>query len=76
MAANLIGGYRIGVAIALFAMYPELSPVWRLFVIVGLLGGLTTFSTFSAEVASLILERRIAWALGAVAAHTSSGHFR
>ena len=50
LAANLVGGYLIGVALAVFAQHPGLAPEWRLLVITGFLGGLTTFSTFSAEV--------------------------
>jgi protein CrcB len=53
LAANLLGGYAIGVAIAWFAKHPGLLPEWRLLVITGFLGGLTTFSTFSAEVVHL-----------------------
>lgn len=69
LAANLIGGYLIGIAIAVFAHHPVLSPEWRLFVITGFLGGLTTFSTFSVEVTALIQEGRILWAFGAISAH-------
>ncbi|MDE2388763.1 MAG: fluoride efflux transporter CrcB [Betaproteobacteria bacterium] len=69
LAANLIGGYLIGVALAVFAHHPGLAPEWRLFVITGFLGGLTTFSTFSAEVTTLIQEGRILWAFGAIGAH-------
>lgn len=69
LAANLIGGYLIGVALAVFAHHPGLTPEWRLFVITGFLGGLTTFSTFSAEVTVLIQEGRILWAVGAIGAH-------
>jgi CrcB protein len=50
LAANLAGGYMIGLAIAYFANRPDIAPELRLFVITGFLGGLTTFSTFSAEV--------------------------
>ena len=50
LMANLIGGYIIGLAIAYFAQAPEIAPEWRLFIITGFCGGLTTFSTFSAEV--------------------------
>jgi CrcB protein len=50
LAANLLGGYLIGLALGFFAWRSELSPLWRLWVITGFLGGLTTFSTFSAEV--------------------------
>ena len=69
LVANLIGGYLIGVALAVFAHHPVLAPEWRLFVITGFLGGLTTFSTFSAEVTTLIQEGRMLWALGAISAH-------
>ena len=56
LAANLIGGYIIGVAIAFFAASTALAPEWRLFVITGFCGGLTTFSTFSAEIVELLLQ--------------------
>jgi CrcB protein len=68
-AANLIAGYVIGAAIAFFAKYPELSVEWRLFVITGLMGGLSTFSTFSAEVTTHIQQGRIEWAAAEVAIH-------
>jgi len=48
LVANLVGAYLIGVALAIFAANPQLAPEWRLFVVTGFLGGLTTFSTFSA----------------------------
>ena len=63
LAANLIGGYLIGVAIAAFQAIPELDPFWRLLLITGFLGGLTTFSSFSAEVVSFLLAERYALAL-------------
>jgi fluoride exporter len=69
LAANLLGGYLIGLAIALFAGYPGLAPEWRLMVITGFLGGLTTFSTFSAEVTVLLQEGHLAWAGLAVSIH-------
>lgn len=69
LAANLIGGYLVGVAIALFAALPDLSPQWRLFVITGFLGGLTTFSTFSAEVVTQLQQGRAGWALATAAVH-------
>ena len=69
LAANLIGGYLIGLAIAFFASFSALAPEWRLFVITGFCGGLTTFSTFSAETVTLLQQGRTAWALGAMAAH-------
>jgi CrcB protein len=69
LAANLIGGYFIGVAAGLFLQHPEVPPHWRLFVITGLLGGLTTFSTFSAEVVAALQQGRLGWAGGTIAAH-------
>ncbi|MBS0581138.1 MAG: fluoride efflux transporter CrcB [Proteobacteria bacterium] len=69
LAANLIGGYVIGVAIAYFAAVATVPPEWRLFVITGFCGGLTTFSTFSAEIVGMLMEGRPGWALGAAAAH-------
>src|SRR5579872_2809058 len=61
LAANLIGAYVIGVAIAVFAKFPALAPEWRLFVVTGFCGGLTTFSTFSAEVVALLQQRQPVW---------------
>ena len=69
LAANLIGGYLIGVALVFFTHQVHLPPEWRLFVITGFLGGLTTFSTFSAEVMRLLQDGRLAWAGAAMAAH-------
>jgi fluoride exporter len=69
LAANLIGGYVVGVAVAGFATYPALPPEWRLFVITGFCGGLTTFSTFSAEVVTLMQQGRAAWAMATAAVH-------
>ncbi len=69
LAANLVGGYLIGLAVAFFASFSALAPEWRLFVITGFCGGLTTFSTFSAEIVTLLQQGRTAWALGAMAAH-------
>ena len=63
LAANLIGGYLIGVAIAAFQAMPELDPVWRLLLITGFLGGLTTFSSFSAEVVEFLMAGRYRLAL-------------
>jgi fluoride exporter len=54
LSANLVGAYLIGIALAVFAAQPSLSPAWRLFVVTGFLGGLTTFSTFSAESVALL----------------------
>lgn len=69
VAANLGGGFIIGIAVAFFANNPALSPAWRLLVITGFLGGLTTFSTFSAEAMSLLQNGEYAWALGHTALH-------
>jgi len=69
LAANLIGGYVIGMAVAFFASFPALPPEWRLFIITGFCGGLTTFSTFSAELVTLLQEGRALSACGAIAAH-------
>jgi CrcB protein len=64
LAANLIGGYLVGVAVGAFQAMPQLDPVWRLLLITGFLGGLTTFSSFSAEVVALLLDGRVLLALG------------
>jgi CrcB protein len=69
LAANLIGAYLVGVAIALFANNPGWAPEWRLLVITGFLGGLTTFSTFSAEVTTLVQQQRLLMAGAAIATH-------
>ena len=69
LAANLVGGYLVGLAIAFFATYAAIAPEWRLLVITGFCGGLTTFSTFSAELVTLLQQGRAAWALAAAAAH-------
>lgn len=69
LTANLIGGYVIGVAVAYFAQAPEIAPEWRLLIVTGFCGGLTTFSTFSAEVVTLLQQGRLNWAMGTVAVH-------
>jgi CrcB protein len=69
LAANLIGGYVVGVAMAFFATYTAVAPEWRLLVITGFCGGLTTFSTFSAELVTLMQQGRASWALAAAAVH-------
>lgn len=69
LAANMIGGFIIGLAIAYFAQSPTLPPEWRLFIVTGFCGGLTTFSTFSAEVVTLLQEGQLAWAMGTMGIH-------
>jgi fluoride exporter len=69
LIANLSAGYIIGLAVAFFARYPDVPLEWRLFVITGILGGLSTFSTFSAEVTAHLQAGRIGWALGEIAVH-------
>ena len=66
---NLIGGFLVGVAVAFFTRHPGLAPEARLAVITGFLGGLTTFSTFSAEVVSLVGNGEYLWALGTAGTH-------
>jgi len=69
VAANLIGGLLVGVASAFFTHNTALPPEWRLLIITGFLGGLTTFSTFSIEVVTLIGRHEYWWALGASSVH-------
>ncbi|WP_341646823.1 fluoride efflux transporter CrcB [Thauera sp. SDU_THAU2] len=71
LAANLIAGYVVGLAMAFFAQMPSLSPEWRLLVITGFCGGLSTFSTFSAEIVHLLQRGLYAGAMGAVAIHVA-----
>ncbi len=67
--SNMVGGYCIGIAIAFFGNNPNVSPDWKLFIITGFLGGLTTFSSFSAEVVGLIQRGELSWALGTALLH-------
>ncbi|RYF09367.1 MAG: fluoride efflux transporter CrcB [Oxalobacteraceae bacterium] len=67
--ANLLGGFLVGFAVTYFTQHAQLSVEWRLLVITGFLGGLTTFSTFSAEVAMLISQGQMRWAALSIAAH-------
>lgn len=69
LAANLLGGYLVGVAVAVFAQHPGLAPEARLLIITGFLGGLTTFSTFSAESVHLLTRGEYAWAAAHVGLH-------
>ena len=69
LVANLLGGYLVGVAVAVFQMQVEVSPEMRLFIITGFLGGLTTFSSFSAEVVALAQRAEYGWAVGTISLH-------
>ena len=68
LAVNVVGGWLIGLAIGWFAVRPDIPDAWRLLAITGFLGGLTTFSTFSAEAVALLLQGR----LGAMALHVGA----
>ena len=69
LAANLIGGYAIGVCVGVFQALPQLDPVWRLALVTGFLGALTTFSSFSAEVVAMLQEARYLLALLTAVTH-------
>lgn len=69
LTANLIGGYLVGIAVAVFQSMPHLDPVWRLAIITGFLGALTTFSSFSAEVVGMLGQQRYLLGFGTAAMH-------
>lgn len=69
LAANLIGGYLVGICVAVFHALPELDPAWRLALVTGFLGALTTFSSFSAEVVAMLGQQRYGLAMGSAALH-------
>ena len=69
LAANLLGGYLVGICVAVFGALPQLDPVWRFALVTGFLGALTTFSSFSAEVVAMLMQQRYALALGTAALH-------
>ena len=69
LAANLVGGYLVGVCVAVFQAQPQIDPVWRLALVTGFLGALTTFSSFSAEVVGMLGQQRYALAMGTAALH-------
>jgi fluoride exporter len=69
LIANMVGGYLVGLAVAFFGNNPQLSPEWRLLIVTGFLGGLTTFSSFSAEVVTMIQRGEFTWALGTALLH-------
>jgi CrcB protein len=69
LSSNLIGGYLIGIAVAYFANHPGVTHEMRLFIVTGFLGGLTTFSTFSAETVGMLLRAQYGWALATIGVH-------
>ena len=69
LAANLVGGYLVGLVVAFFMQHPGLSPEWRLLIITGFLGGLTTFSTFSAETVTLLMRGQYGWSMAIIVTH-------
>jgi CrcB protein len=75
LAANLIGGYLVGVAVGIFHLHSSLDPLIKLFVITGVLGGLTTFSTFSAETVERLISGRAGYALALCFLHLAGSLF-
>lgn len=71
LVANLVAGYLVGLAVAYFSQSPNFSPEWRLLLITGFCGGLSTFSTFSVEIISLMQRGLYGWAMGAIAIHVT-----
>ena len=71
LAANLIGGYLMGIALAVMGHFEALSPEVRLLMTTGFLGGLTTFSTFSAEASTLLAREQLGWAAALIVAHVA-----
>jgi len=69
LTANLIGGDLVGVCVAVFQQLPQLDPIWRLALVTGFLGALTTFSSFSAEVVTMLQQQRYMLALGTASVH-------
>lgn len=71
LAANLVGGLLMGVAMEILTRHTLLPPEARLLLTTGFLGGLTTFSTFSAEIGTLLMRRELAWAAAGIVAHVA-----
>ncbi len=69
LAANVLGGYLVGLAVGVFHINSHFPLAWKLFAITGFLGGLTTFSTFSAEVVERLLAGQPGWAIGLATLH-------
>jgi CrcB protein len=71
LAANLVAGYIVGIAVAYFATADGIAPEWRLLLITGFCGGLSTFSTFSAEIVGLLQQGRLGMAASAIGLHVA-----
>jgi len=71
LLVNLAGGFIIGAALAWFVKNPQIDPAWKLLIVTGLCGGLTTFSTFSAEVLMLLQSGKYLWAMASVLTHVT-----
>ena len=69
LACNLVGGYLVGVCVGVFNTFPQIDPLWRLALVTGFMGSLTTFSSFSAEVIAMITSARWFLALGTIGVH-------
>jgi CrcB protein len=69
LACNLIGGYLVGVCVGVFNTFPQIDPIWRLALVTGFMGSLTTFSSFSAEVITMISNAKWFLALGTIGIH-------
>lgn len=69
LVVNLLGAFIIGAAMAFFMRHPQMDPAWKLLIVTGLCGGLTTFSTFSVEVFTLLQAGNILWAFTSVMVH-------
>ena len=69
LTVNLVGGFIIGAAMAFFLRNPELDPAWKLLIITGFCGGLTTFSTFSLEIVTMMQSGNYLWAMTSVFTH-------
>ena len=75
LAVNLVGGYLIGISIGVLAAMPDIDPAWRLMIVTGFLGSLTTFSSFSAETVGMLMGGRTGLALGTIALHLGGSLF-
>ncbi|WP_428945353.1 fluoride efflux transporter CrcB [Pantoea sp. FN060301] len=69
LVVNLLGGFIIGGAMLFFLRHPQLDPAWKLLIMTGLCGGMTTFSTFSLEIMSLLQSGSYLWAMASVLIH-------